>query len=472
MNHSLACVLLLAALGQCAPRSATTAPSTGQRRAAACNSSTTVWPNCTSFANGDPWISQHHQELREMHPRILALNFVNSSLSSTFSAEVDRTAAGIREGSRYHGYADPSAPAFLQPEVAYKIDLTDHGSPPAGWTHLNSTHWPIKCLQNAPYQFDYTRLFSPEYTALYDIHDPDDASRVLSLKELVTRGLVHEVWLFVDGGDKDNPAPGGDEHHPDPYQCPNGVTMNDFQVNEVIEYKQKYDANNVPLAGQFETHAGNEGIHDSDLPVFRDLGRSLRILYINARRGAGCGLHSLGHNFEALGFNSDVLPYLKANFTHFANFDLDKRLGASFPHWYACAPIKGRDLQQFDYPCVNTVAWECSNQSPGNGTFDPFNQGCGSVHYPPNARYGYDDGNTAEVQTTCEHYGLKDGDGGKDATDLYKAAKALQYEGRFGGLSCQGGWMVYWRQNFPGLDNKATGVDGKPMLNWWPFLYY
>jgi hypothetical protein len=35
-----------------------------------------------------------------------------------------------------------------------------------------------------------------------------------------------------------------------------------------------------------------------------------------------------------------------------------------------------------------------------------------------------------------------------------------------------GRWVVYWRQNMPGLDNTALDDDGHPMKNWWPFLFY
>ena len=37
---------------------------------------------------------------------------------------------------------------------------------------------------------------------------------------------------------------------------------------------------------------------------------------------------------------------------------------------------------------------------------------------------------------------------------------------------CQGQWMVFWRQCMPGLDNKCVDDEGKPMKNWWPFLFY
>src|SRR5262249_36553813 len=37
-----------------------------------------VWPNAQSAANSDPWIAQHHDQITEMHPRVLAINFVNN----------------------------------------------------------------------------------------------------------------------------------------------------------------------------------------------------------------------------------------------------------------------------------------------------------------------------------------------------------------------------------------------------------
>jgi len=37
---------------------------------------------------------------------------------------------------------------------------------------------------------------------------------------------------------------------------------------------------------------------------------------------------------------------------------------------------------------------------------------------------------------------------------------------------CDGPFLVWWRQNMPGLNNAAQDDDGKPMLNWWPFIFY
>jgi hypothetical protein len=35
-----------------------------------------------------------------------------------------------------------------------------------------------------------------------------------------------------------------------------------------------------------------------------------------------------------------------------------------------------------------------------------------------------------------------------------------------------GAWLVYWRQNMPGRDNRQKDGAGRAMKNWWPFLFY
>jgi hypothetical protein len=36
-----------------------------------------VWPNTTSFTNSDPWIEQHHDQIVQMNPNVLVLNYAN-----------------------------------------------------------------------------------------------------------------------------------------------------------------------------------------------------------------------------------------------------------------------------------------------------------------------------------------------------------------------------------------------------------
>jgi len=57
-----------------------------------------------------------------------------------------------------------------------------------------------------------------------------------------------------------------------------------------------------------------------------------------------------------------------------------------------------------------------------------------------------------------------------DATSQYTSALVEAYERAHG--DCGGGWLIYWGQSMPGLGNAAVGTDGRPMKNWWPFLFY
>jgi hypothetical protein len=62
------------------------------------------------------------------------------------------------------------------------------------------------------------------------------------------------------------------------------------------------------------------------------------------------------------------------------------------------------------------------------------------------------------------------GPDGKDLAKPWTSSVLDPYRKEF--HDCMGPWLVYWRQNFPGLDNKARDDAGKPMKNWWPFLFY
>jgi hypothetical protein len=74
------------------------------------------------------------------------------------------------------------------------------------------------------------------------------------------------------------------------------------------------------------------------------------------------------------------------------------------------------------------------------------------------------------VLSTCEHFGLRDGAGGVDRAESYTSAKSHPFDAL--SPDGEGGWQIYWRQSFPGLDNPAHSVSGEPMPNWWPYIYY
>lgn len=393
----------------------------------------TVWPNAWSQAISDPWIAKHHDSIRAMSSRVLALNFVNGRTNEEMEALLKRVFAGLEEGSRYHGY-ESGPPAFLRYSIAKSVDLTDRPVP-AGSSGRNSSKYPRRARGLGGWGFDYARLFRQEFADLIGIADPSDPTRNLTLCGLLDRGVVHEVWIY---GDADKP---------------------DVTAAEVLEYKQKYDAQGRPVRGKFERCAGN-GCFDEAPPC----GRTVRIPWVNNTRGPGCLIHSLGHGLEWLA-NSNAVPYFSSNFKHFANLDLDSRLGLPFQSWYGACGY-GQDC--LTYTGENSLVWK--RDDGRTGTIDALDQGCGNVHFPPNARTHYDDVNATPVLSTCEHYGLRDGEGGKDRPAPYTKANSDRYNDLAG--DCAGGWQVYWRQNFPGYRNPATGGDGRPMKNWWPYLFY
>jgi hypothetical protein len=78
---------------------------------------------------------------------------------------------------------------------------------------------------------------------------------------------------------------------------------------------------------------------------------------------------------------------------------------------------------------------------------------------------GHPMSSTFKVRTSCAFD--RDGTG---QTALYTGQKPLPYLEI--APDCGGPWLVWWRQNMPGLDNAARDNLGLPMLNWWPFVFY
>ena len=76
-----------------------------------------VWPNAISFANSDPWIAEHHTEIEQMRPRVLALNFVNGRSMEDMNAQLEGMIDVLAEGSRWRGYADPAAKNEVKPRL-------------------------------------------------------------------------------------------------------------------------------------------------------------------------------------------------------------------------------------------------------------------------------------------------------------------------------------------------------------------
>jgi hypothetical protein len=390
----------------------------------------TAWPNRTSKANGDPWLAEHHDRIRSMRPRLLLINFSNEHSRAHLDLLAKRLIAALAESTRYHGYRDPKAPAFLNYDVFKFIDLRD-----ADRTTGNSRKLPVKDpRRTSGFNFKYAALFGDEFAAHLGVADPRDPRRFLRLDELIDAGAVHEVWFFDSGNTQVVPQPG---------------------AYEVVELKPRYDEQFRKQDGR-PVQAGNGG--DDEQPW---TGRSVRIGAVNASRGPGCFLESLAHGLEGAA-QSGAIPYFSRYFLEFAGFDLDKRFGLPFQSLYAVSygdrsiryeggamfvPHDGTDRRVGNYVCLG-----------------------GNAHFPPNARGHYDLDNDRPVSSTIEDWRIGSGPGGRDLAKPWTNAAFRNY--RDLAPDCMGAWLVYWRQNMPGYGNRQKDAAGRPMKNWWPFLFY
>lgn len=389
----------------------------------------TVWPNRISHANSDAWLVAHHDQLRKMRPRVLVLNFANGFSQEKAGKMAAQLAAALTEGTRYHGYKDPQAPAFIEWQVYKIVDLRDP-EPCPETPDGNSTKYPRSSRKGGP-NFAYKELYSETFAAYYGFRDPQDKTRYLRLNELVERGLIHELWFFA-------------------YQRSAGAPY------ECTELKPVYDEN-FRRVGDEHRHAGNGG--DPEEPWH---GRSLRISFINAERGIGCNIESLSHAMEGTA-HAGVIPYYRKYFYEYASFDLDRRFGLPWNSFY---PLWGEG-KGISYPNDHTAV-----VTDGKKQYRIENYVCvgGNVHFTPNGRRHYDLDNRAAVLSTIEHYRLFDGPDGKDRAAPWTVAAFERY--RKLAPDCMGPWLIYWRQNMPGYQNPCKDDDGKPMKNWWPFLFY
>jgi hypothetical protein len=393
------------------------------------------WPNAESSASSDPWLAEHHDRIRTLRPRVLALNFVNAKTNAQMIADVEKIMAALAEGSRWHGWDDASAPAMLQPELVAAIDLRDDPVP-AGWPWNNSTLYPREDPPAGTWGFDYAALFGDAFAARYGFG--------MDLCAMVDAGLVHEVWVYVDG---DVPGEAG--------------------MAELLEMKPYYDDARRRLDELgLDFCAGNGCFDADDLPLIPPhCTRTVRIASINHARGTGCFLENVTHGFESTA-STGVIPYLRPWFLHFADMDLDARYGTPFASWYACP---------YDRPdCITYTGPTSLDYDVGfaQGSIDDYRPVCGQGHIPPNGRGQYDYWGESPIVTisSCDHFRLLDGPGGADATEPFESVAFNGYNEL--APDCGGGWHVYWFQSFPGYRNRAIADEGEPMLPWWPFLYY
>jgi hypothetical protein len=393
-----------------------------------------VWPNRESWACSDPWLALHHRELRQLRPRVLALNFVNAKSNAQMLSHLQAIVAALAEASRARGYANADAPSQLRLQIAYAIDLRDH-PPPRDWPWSNSTHYPRENPRQGTWGFDYGALFTAAFAEKLGIADPADPTKKLDLCQLIERGLVHEVWVYGDG---DKPDAG---------------------AAEILEQKPFYTIARARDPGKPSSRCAGNGCFDADDPIPSGCKRSVRIGWVNHSRGPGCFLESLAHGFEQLAnHRPPLIPYLAAHFPGFAGFDLERRYKLRFSSWYFC-PF---NVDCLSYPTPSSVSYQVGAEK---GTIQSYDPVCGNVHFPPNARRHYDLDNPQPVLSSCESYAT--GVGGKQE---FTIARFAPYQTL--GQDCMGAFLVYFWQNVPGHDAKAIGLDGKPMLSWWPFIYY
>jgi len=381
------------------------------------------WPNETSRANSDAWLREHHRSITALRPRVLVLDVIHGEGAREIGAYTSALVAAFAEMTRYHGYDDPGAQPFLRYEIDKIVDMKDSDG------QEYPAFWPTRSNDG----FDVGELFSDEFAVRLGYRDPNDASRFLPMCELFERGLVNELW----------------------------IAAGDRNIFENQSRLQNYDNALNPIPGSFNG-CTNGCYYD---PLNRvDCKVTVRMQEIGKFRGVGCATHSAGHAFENMLASN---PYLEANATRFFNFELSRRYDLPLPDLYAC-PYDGAG-NCVDYPSPGTLA---SGETWGSGAFrfEDWGEGCGNVHFPPNGRFQYDYENGDPALGACESYGLGGGPDGKDRRSAYTQSKVAEYERTHG--DCGGGWQIYMGQSMPGYGNAAKGADGKPMLNWWPFLFY
>lgn len=391
----------------------------------------TVWPNQTSYRNSDRWLVQNHDKIRRMEPRVLVINFANTHAMEQIEQATEKYIAAIAESTRYHGFENPDAPPFLNYRVVKYVDMRDRAVPPER-AKRNSAFFPYLPKDDRS-TCDYSQFFSEAYARFYGFQHPDDHTRYLTLGELINAGIVHELWFHAIHDDRGAPL-------------------------ETIEIKQYYDKNLRPIEGKHGP-AGN-GHHDS----IQWVGRSFRITFLNVNRGIGCGMENLGHAMEGMahyGFS----PYFRQYFYEFGEFNLDER----YPQLPANSlyPMLWGEGNHAEYPDKTTMVVHSKGET--YRLEDYVAQG-GNVHFPPGARRHYDLKSPYVVKTVIETWRQGDRPGEHGPPHDFDKARFQQYNDV--APDCMGAWLIYWRQCMPGLDNAMTDDDGRPMKNWWVFLFY
>ncbi|MCL2448804.1 MAG: hypothetical protein FWD17_07655 [Polyangiaceae bacterium] len=410
---------------------------------------TLIWPNAVSHTNSDAWIAAHHDQIAQMQPQVLVLDFANRfqpemgsvvqagyDIQQTLGPIVQQHIDAFAVASRYQGYKNANAPAFLQYQIKKVVDLRDSTSA------VNSGQLPVT---NG--SVDYAQLATQTFGDLIGIEDPDNAGTNLTLCGLFEKGIIHEVWAVTA----------------DPLLATDPPTV---RFAQVAETKQVYDATNVAVAGQLAC--------TSSPCIAQALPCSVttRIYDFNPGRGAGCQLFVNGLVWQQY-LRAGVLPaFAKAGRTFF-DFDFDTRFNAPFPSFYSVCPAPTPD----GGACITWPSETRAVSGPAASIafdFSPMSAGCGNVVFPPNATGESVQEGDITVLTSCENYGLRNAASGADVTTPYSnAIAASDYMGVAGvATDCGGAQPTYILASMPGLGTSATAADGTPMKNWWVYLFY
>ena len=397
-----------------------------------------TWPNASSSANSDAWLAAHHDELVGMRPNVMLLDFYNPwAVDQARALALDRIAT-IAVASRYHGYSDPNAAAFLNYQLAPVIDLTDHPPPaPATRQFDASTNYPV----DATGAFDMSALFGSSFAAYFGVPDPTNPSRDLTLCELFEQGIVNELWILA-----------GDER--------NTVRKPPLMV----ESKQVYDAQNHAVPGVFDPNTGYQPFIAPACKV------TVRIAALSPTSGVDCDLVPAvgGHREHA---RRHPLPRRKRGRLLQRQLRGPRRcplqqLGGARQHGpRRVLAHRGLAVPDGDERLRRLRQWHRVDDRP-------LPAGLRDRALPSERDQGMGLRKREEVQSRCEHYGMHDGLGAGDVTNAYSDAVVSAYSQLYGNDQCGGGWQIYLPQSMPGLDNHAVAADGSPMKNWWPFLFY
>lgn len=378
-----------------------------------------IWPNEQSSKNGDAWLREHHDQLTELRPRVLLVNFDPTSSWQKVQDKAKAIAAAISFGSKYHGYSKPDAPAFVNYQIAHAVDLHGQATRSGGG-------------------FGYGEFMTSQTFADKVAFKAPGGAKNLTVCEMFEQGFINEVWV---GEQNDDSA----------------------KLYEGLARAQVYNDKLEPMGGKFDNCAGNGCVNGFECGV------TVRLGEINPTRGPGCGLHAYGHAFEGA-VKRNQIPYMRKNASRFFNFDLKTRYGAPFDDFYVC-PYNTAVCIDFQ-SSTHLVNGPALTGKPFD--IEGFGAGCGNVHFAPHSRYQYDyEGPSSNSgRATCEGYGLGGGDGGADvSTDInYNTYKSYNQNSAYN--DCGGGWQEYMRQSMPGYGNQAKDADGAPMKNWWPFMFY